>query len=135
MIKEKNGLSKIKDITYESLKIQDYLKSEKFSQNERNLLYALRSRSHSTKMNYQKMNSSNLMCTLGCQNVEDQSHIFEKCSALNTKHEQIILNFIFKDSSRQKDAIQKILRIEQVRIKLKEALEYHPAEAQQMLYI
>ena len=77
MIKEKNGLSKFKDIKYESLKIQDYLKSEKFSPNEKNLLYALRSRSHSAKMNYKKINSSNLMCTLGFQNVEDQSHIFK----------------------------------------------------------
>ena len=76
-----------------------------------------------------------MMCTLGCKNFEDQRHIFEKCSALNTKHEQIMLNFIFKDSTRKKEAIQKILRIEQERIKLKGALEYHPAEAQQMLYI
>ena len=133
MIKEKNGLSKIKNIKYESLKIQDYLKSEKFGPKERNLLYALRSRSYSAKMNYKKMNSSNLMCTLGCQNVEDQSHIFEKCSAISTKEEQIMLNSIFEDSYRQKDAIQKILRIEQERIKLKEALESHPAEAQKML--
>ena len=67
MIKEKNGLSKI----------QDYLKSEKFSPKERNLLYAPRSRSHSAKMNYKTINSSNPMCTLGFQNVEDQSHIFK----------------------------------------------------------
>ena len=73
------------------------------------------------------------MCTLGCQKFEDQSHIFEKCSALNTKKEHIMLNSIFQDLCRQKEAIQKILRIEQERIKLKEALESHPAEAQKML--
>ena len=133
MIKEKNGLSKIKNIKYESLKIQDYLKSEKFGPKERNLLYALRSRSHPAKMNYQKLNSSNLMCTLGCQKIEDQNHIFEKCSVLNTKEEQIRINFIFEETSRQKEAIVKILRIEKERIKLKEALKSHPVESQPVL--
>ena len=51
MIKEKNGLSKIRDIKHESLKIQDYLKSRLFNPKERNLLYALRSRSHQAKLN------------------------------------------------------------------------------------
>ena len=65
--------------------------------------------------------------------IEDQSHIFEKCSALNAKGEQIRLNFIFEDISRQKDAILKILRVEKERIKLNKAPESHPVEAQQML--
>ena len=84
-------------------------------------------------MNYQKLNSSNLMCTLGCQKIEDQNHIFEKCSVLNTKEEQIRINFIFEETSRQKEAIVKILRIEKERIKLKEALESHPVESQPVL--
>ena len=61
MIKEKNGVSKIKNIKYESLKIQDYLKSEKIGPKEWNMLHALRSRSHPAKMNYQKFDSSKMM--------------------------------------------------------------------------
>ena len=85
MSKEKRGLSKIKDIRYDSLKIQDYLISPDFNPKERNLLYALRSRSHPAKLNYRKMNSSNLLCSLGCQEDEDQTHIFEKCRFLKNR--------------------------------------------------
>ena len=37
MIREQKGLSKIKDINYDSLKIQDYLTSPNFNPKERNL--------------------------------------------------------------------------------------------------
>ena len=84
MIKLKNGLSKIKDINYDTLKIQEYLKSDNFNPKERNLLYSLRSRSHPAKLNYRQLNSVNLKCFLGCSDDEDQNHIFEKCRYLNT---------------------------------------------------
>ena len=47
--------SKIKDIKYEKLKIQDYLKSPLFSNSETSLLFSLRSRTAETfKANYIK---------------------------------------------------------------------------------
>ena len=46
MIKVKNGLSKIVDIKYDTLRTQEYLRSKHFNTEERNLLYSLRSRSH-----------------------------------------------------------------------------------------
>ena len=124
MIKEQKGLSKIKDINYDSLKIQDYLTSPNFNPKERNLLYSLRSRAHPAKINYRKMNSSNLKCSLGCQEDENQYHIFEKCSFLSTKKEEIRLGFIFENIENQKEAIEKILRIETERLRLKEALQF-----------
>ena len=53
-ITQKNGHSKIRDVSYDTLEIKDYLKSEMFNPKERNLLYALRSRSHPAKLNYRK---------------------------------------------------------------------------------
>jgi hypothetical protein len=133
MISQKNGLPKIRDIKYDKLKTQDYLKSVEFSPKERNLLYSLRSRSHPAKLNYKKLNSGNLKCTLGCLEEEDQAHIFENCRYLNTSKENICLNHIFQDLNTQKDAIQKIMRIENERIGLKEALMSHPIECQPVL--
>ena len=72
------------------------------------------------------MNSSNLKCSLGCQEDEDQYHIFEKCSFLNTEKEDIRLGFIFLNIVRQMESIGKILRIETERLKLKEALQPQP---------
>ena len=95
MIMEQKGLSKIKDINYDSLKIQDYLTSPNFNPKERNLLYSLRSRAHPARINYRKMNSSNLKCSLGCQEDEDQYHIFEKCSFLNTEKRRNKARFYF----------------------------------------
>ena len=126
MRKEQKGLAKIKDIRYDSLKTQDYLKSQDFNPKERNLLYSLRSRSHPAKLNYRKMNSANLICSLGCQEEEDQIHIFEKCIFLSTDGEQIRLKDIFENISKQKEAIGKILRIETERLKLKQPPEPQP---------
>ena len=126
MCKEQKSLSKIKDIKYECVKIQEYLKSPNFNQKERNLLYALRSRSHPAKLNYRKINSFNLKCSLGCQENEHQYHIFENCTFLNTEKANIRLNSIFEDTVRQKEAIGRILIIESNRLKLKEALQSQP---------
>ena len=126
MVREQKGLSKIKDIKYDCLKIQDYLISSNFNPKERNLLYALRSRAHPARLNYRKLNSFNLKCSLGCQEDEDQYHIFEKCSFLNTDKEEIRLDFIYEGIVRQEEAIGKILRIETERLKQKEALQSQP---------
>ena len=66
------------------------------------------------------------MCSLGCQEEEDQYHIFEKCQLLSTEKEKIEIDLIFKDSARQKEAIEKLLIIETKRLKLIEALQAQP---------
>lgn len=128
MITLKNGLSKIRDVRYDTLKIQEYLKSEIFNPKERNLLYSLRSRSHPAKLNYRELNSGNLKCSLGCPDNEDQTHIYENCQFLNTNKENICLNHIYQDTETQKKAIVRILRIEKERLDLKEKLELSQRE-------
>ena len=77
--KEKDGHKKVKNIDYNSLNIQPYLTSKLFTREERNLMYSLRSNCHPAKNNFKRMNKNNLLCSLGCQNIEDQVHIFTQC--------------------------------------------------------
>ena len=59
LTEKKNTLSKIRELKYETLKIQPYLKCPKFHRDERKLLYALRSRMHPSKNNFRKMYPKN----------------------------------------------------------------------------
>ena len=68
--------SKIKDIKYEKLKIQDYLKSPLFSNSETSLLYSLRSRTAETfKANYRNMYGNIVSCPLKCPQEDTQYHL------------------------------------------------------------
>ena len=78
-MREKESFSKLKDLLYKELKLQPYLKSNIFNRSEVNLLIALRSRCYSAKMNLKTMYVKNLKCELGCEEPEDQQHIFQKC--------------------------------------------------------
>ena len=62
-IQEKH--TKIRHIEYKKLEVQKYMTSPIFTNNEVNLLHALRSRSTECKVSYkQKYVSSNLLCSL-----------------------------------------------------------------------
>ena len=79
-IKEKH--SKVKNIEYQKLKVQNYMTSPIFSNLEVNTLHALRSRSTECKENYkQKYAYSNLLCALCGDENENQQHIL-KCRVL-----------------------------------------------------
>ena len=54
-VKEKNLLSKIKDIEYTKLETQHYLTSPMFNKEERMLLFSLRSKCHGAKDNFKNM--------------------------------------------------------------------------------
>ena len=74
--------SKIKEIKYENLETQPYMVSPLFSNEEVNMLHALRSRSTDCKANFnQKYIQSNLLCPLCKTETEDQQHLM-KCSVL-----------------------------------------------------
>ena len=74
--------SKVKDIAYEKLEIQEYMKSPTFSNEEVNLLHKLRSRSTDCKENFkQKYIHSNLLCDLCKNENENQQHIM-KCKVI-----------------------------------------------------
>ena len=79
---KKEGHTKLDNITYTKLKLQPYLSSSLIDNNQKKLLYILRSKCHNSKMNFSKLNRNNLRCVLFCQQNEDQVHIFTQCQPL-----------------------------------------------------
>ena len=79
LILNEDSKKKLGDLHYEQLEIQPYLASSKFSLKEKQLLYSLRSKCYSARMNFKKMNKGNLGCRFKCVSEETQSHIFENC--------------------------------------------------------
>ena len=70
-----NSKNKMKNVVYKELKIQAYLSHSNFILKEKQLLFALRSYSYKAKTNFNKLNRSNLNCSL-CNSEETQIHIF-----------------------------------------------------------
>ena len=124
---EQKGHKKVKHIVYEDFVIQPYLTSKQFNNEERNLLYALRSSCHQAKSNFSRMNKNNLYCSLGCQTIEDQSHIFKNCPFLSNCDKYPPLEYIFGDVFEQKEALKIFLPIEKRRKQLKDTIP--PGEA------
>merc|ERR1712141_805696 len=75
-------ISKIKGIEYSKLEAQKYLTDKRFSCEERKLLFALRAKCYNAKENFKGMNKHDMKCTLGCNTIENQEHIFTQCSKL-----------------------------------------------------
>ena len=102
-IKEKH--SKLDNITYSELKVQPYLTDMRFHKEERQLIVLLRSRCHNTKNNFKKLYKNDLLCSYGCQVLEDQIHKFTQCKTLR---QQITISDIpeythlFNDVNKQK---------------------------------
>ena len=122
-LKSKN--TKLDNVNYTELSIQPYLTSNLFNNKEAKLLYALRSRCHAAKVNFKKMHNNEVSCTFGCLKDEDQQHVFTECSPLmlsNNMNETLKYDNIFGDTSQQKEAITKFLRIEVNRKELKNNL-------------
>ena len=84
LTKQKEGHKKVKkkNLVYKDLQIQPYLTSKLLNNDERNLLYSLRSMCHPAKQNFGKMNRNNLLCSFGCLQTEDQFHMFIQCPYL-----------------------------------------------------
>ena len=109
LLKEKEKHTKMDNVKYTQLKVQPYLVKSNFNKEERKLLVALRSRCHSAKANFRKLNKGNLNCSLGCDTVENQVHIFRDCQILNTNNtnDYIEYNYLFKKANKQKEAINR----------------------------
>ena len=116
LLKEQEKHSKLNDLVYEDLKTQSYLTDRKFNLEERKLLTLLRSRCHAAKANFKKLYKSNLKCSLGCFDNEDQIHIFTQCLWLqNINLSSTEYKDLFKDSNKQKEAIIVFLQKEKQR--------------------
>ena len=111
--------SKISNIEYTELKIQDYMISPIFTNIEVNLLHALRSRMVDVKMNF-KSKYSDLSCPLCSAHEDDQPNVLN-CKVLKSKIitddiaiHKIFYEDIFKETKRQKEIthlFQKLLSI------------------------
>ena len=78
LIKLKNTHSKVKDIKYQKLETQTYMKSSIFSNEEVNILHALRSRSVNCKINYRNLyREDDLLCKLCVAKTCTQEHIMQ----------------------------------------------------------
>ena len=120
--------SKVKHIQYDKLNTQQYMVSPLFSNEEVNLLYALRSRSTECKANFkQKYIQTNLLCILCKAEYEDQQHIL-KCKVLLNEYktdevasENVKYDDIFSDNvKKQKVATALFLNLFRIRTNILE---------------
>ena len=79
LLNEKRAHTKLNDVTYQSFKLQPYLATKTLNNKSKELLYNLRSKCHSSKNNFRKMNRNNLYCIFKCHQIEDQIHSFSHC--------------------------------------------------------
>ena len=81
--KESDRNKKIQSIKYKKLKMQSYLKSRLFSNNEIEILFRLRSRTTELKSNFKTKYLDQLQCSVkGCSQEESQEHVFSSCHTL-----------------------------------------------------
>ena len=108
----------MQDLKYDRLRTQDYLINGQFSQEEINLLFALRSKSYAAKMSFRKINRGDLKCVFQCGQLETQSHIFENCKPIQNQLNYIPtmkIENIYGTVSQQKEAISVFIRIDHMR--------------------
>ena len=105
-MKERDTLSKIKEVEYGEFKIQDYLTNKMFNKSEKN---ALRSRCYNAKKNFKSLYKNNMCCRFGCKVTETQEHSLTQCTPVigNT-----ILNYsdIFESVTKKIEAIEEFLK-------------------------
>ena len=75
----KQGHRKLDRVEYKQFEIQSYLTTKTLNNEEKLLLFNLRSNCHSSKANFRKLNKNNLTCSFNCPNIEDQLHSFTIC--------------------------------------------------------
>lgn len=103
-LNEKSKHSKLDNVNYTRFKIQPYLVHKNFNNEEKNLLYSLKSRCYPAKINFKKMFQHNLKCRFGCNIDEDQQHSLTSCIPVVSKftRKHIFLDSIFEIISKQK---------------------------------
>ena len=131
--------TKVKDIKYEELKTQQYLKSPLFSNSETSLLYALKSRTADIfKANFRNMFANVVHCPLDCQEEgeakedDTQKHLL-LCSKLKCEiktHDvasgQVLYEDIFGEVNKQKEAVVLFDRLIEARLRILKERENQP---------
>ena len=113
-LKEKQSKHlKVKDIIYQKLEMQNYMKSPLFTNEEVSLLFAIRSRAIDCKINFRnKYNKDDLLCSVCQQEEESQIHILH-CKVLNDvlrSNELIVDQVNYQDIYGDDHRKQKVIR-------------------------
>ena len=123
--KEKESKSKVKNIQYKKYKLQNYLKSNLFSNFSTEILFRLRSQNIEVKANfkskYKVNNVINLQCRMdNCYEIEDQQHLL-KCKPILrklTKKSALIdikYNDLFSNTKKQKKVVDLFIELLDIR--------------------
>ena len=101
-----NDHSKLKNITYNELKMQPYLKSSLVSTNQAKQLFRFRTRMSNVKCNFKsKYSKEGLLCPLpGCLEIEDDKHLLN-CNIADSARQDIKMDFMKLYSSNVKEQI------------------------------
>jgi hypothetical protein len=108
----------MKDLHYQKLEMQSYMKNGSFNQEEIKLLFSLRSKSYPAKINYKKMNKGNLKCTFYCNSDETQEHIFQHCQPIQSRISYpVIVNLkdIYGSVDDQLSIIKNLTEVDRIR--------------------
>ena len=118
----KEGHSKVKDIKYKKLEMQQYMKDPNFSINNIKLLFKLRTRMVQVKRNFKSAFQS-LVCDL-CEIEEDDQHHLLSCQVLLKQCSELYndisveYNDLFSTSEKQLQAVKLFKKVLQIREKL-----------------
>ena len=116
---KKNSHSKVKNIIYDKLNPQTYIKNNELSNEEVRLLFRLRSETTDVKLNFKTKFKDDLSCSLGCSEDETQEHLLH-CKPLNDKlsdeQQQNIVEYndIF-DDKKQPAAVMLFMKLFDIR--------------------
>ena len=112
----------MKEIEYDKLETQQYMRSPLFTNDEVNLLFAIRSRFIDCKMNFKnKYDKNNLNCSVCEEEEETQEHLLnckilnEKLKIIENSQENVQYEDIFADHKKQKVVTSKFEKLLNIR--------------------
>ena len=111
LLNEKKDKSKVMDIEYQSLKIQEYLVSSNLETREKKFLFQLRMRMIDVKINY-RSSHADISCPL-CKDAEDSQQHVLKCPLLATNqmvlvNSGIAYNQIYQDDVKKQSEVTRV---------------------------
>merc|ERR1712115_259752 len=106
---------KLKNLSYEKLEMQDYIKNKNMSNKEKQLLFSLRTKTYNVRNNFKNRFKGNLNCLLGCNQLEDQEHVFVYCKFIPSPITMEEYSCIYGSVNDQIVSIKKIFAIDSVR--------------------
>ena len=93
LLQQSKGLSKIREVEYESFGCQEYISTmDTFSVRK---IARLRSRTFACKANQKSANSCNLLCRAGCEVEESQDHLIN-CWNIHGEVSEMDVSFVRK---------------------------------------